>query len=443
MWKRYLLVLVVLAQSPSLVDLFNRLQGDVDQIRAAVITPAARYTAITDRLVRPKPAPLPTLGPAGSFYLDPTFGARVWRATDAKTSNGSALRVASNTSLASWNTNGSVFFVMNEGGAAVFFAFSPTGGPAKISSTIASQIEPSFSYVDMAIVYGVAGHKIKKWNIITEAPPIDVLDLDTLGLHLGADTYVGGLVTSDNDDYVTFFGGTGQDHHFYVRHSNGKLLDTRPLGFFVHSAILERGGPNVIVFPAVDPNTGKLPGCPGPTCIAQIQIWNTSTGIVTPVSVANGGHASVGYGDLINADIVPGTPWDPLQWVTRQLSTPTVVSNLINPLLPARPMALYPQGGLSDHQNYRHAKPGVTVPIVSSVYRWDGYAGPWRAWDDEIIGIDPNGTVYRFAHHYSIATTFWDQPIVSVRPQGDWAIVTTNYGQTLGGRQDVLVVQLR
>lgn len=423
------------AQQPTPAALVEQIQGLLEQLRGALAPAPRAYTALTDRLTRPKPAILPTLGPAGTSFIDPVFGGKTWRATDATTSAGSSLRVASNTSLASWNADGSRFFVMNAGGAAVFFAFDPVTGPKRMTAVIASQLEPSFSYVDPAVIYGVVAHQVRKWNIVTGASTA-VLDLDTLGMSLGASTYAGGLVTSDHDDYVVFFGGGGQDQHFYVRHApSGKLLDTRPLGFKVHSAILERAGPHVIVYPAADPKTGRLP-----EGIAQIQIWNTATDVVTPVTIAAGGHASVGYGDLINQDIVPGTPWDPQQWVRRQLNAPERVTNAIATLLPAR---TYPNGGVADHQSYRHARPGVAVPIVSAVYRYGGYAGPWRAWDDEVIGLDPNGPVYRFAHHYSIAVDFWDQPIVSVRPQADWAIVTTNYGQSLGGRQDVLVVQLR
>jgi len=419
----------------SSLEEINALAQLIVEKSAALMAPPAPYLARTDRFVQPLPNPLPSIGPAGSWFQDPHFGARIWRATDEHTSAGSSLRVPSNTSLADWNADGTVFLVMNGGGLAIFHTFDPSTGPARLSASISSQIEPSFSYVDPHLIYGVVGHKVRKWDILT-GTWADVLDLDTLGLNLGADTYVGGLVTSDDDAYVTFFGGTGQDKHYYVRHSSGALLDTRPLGFKVHSAIIERAGPNVIVFPAVDPNTGRMP-----TGITQIQVWNTATRDVTQVNVAPGGHASIGYGDLINADIKPGTPWEPAQWVTRRLSDLTTVRNLIDPLLPSR---TYPDGqGLADHQNYRHAKPGAMVPIISSIYRWGGYAGPWRAWDDEIVGIASDGTVYRFAHHFSKATTFWDQPIISVRPQADWATVTTNYGQSLNGRQDVLVVELK
>lgn len=428
--KMLALVLFLVAQSP--LDLAKSLQEQAGKLVTALTPAPTGYQALTDRLTRPKPA-LPLLGPAGTSYTDATFGAKVWRATDAKTSNGSALRVASNTSLASWNSLGSLFFVMDEGGSAHFFSFDPSSGPAPLPVTISSQIEPSFSYTDPATLYGAIGHRVRKWNVVTNVSA-DVLDLDTLGLSLGVDTYIGGLVTTDNEDYVTFFGGTGQDKHFYVRTGGGKLLDTRPLGFFVHSAIIERGGSHVIVFPAVDPNTGRMP-----VGITQIQVWDTATAKVAQVNLAWGGHASVGYGDLINADIVPGTPWDPMQWVYRKLSDLTTVKNLITPLLPPR---AYPTGGTADHQNYRNAKAGSCGPFISSTYRYN-YAGPWRAWDDEVIGITCDGTVYRFAHHFSLAVSFWDQPITSVRPQADWTLVTSNMNQSLNGRQDVFVVQLR
>ena len=101
------------------------------------------------------------------------------------------------------------------------------------------------------------------------------------------------------------------------------------------------------------------------------------------------------------------------------------------------------------------------MPVIASTYRYGTNTAPWRAWDDEIIGIDTTGgiggVIYRFAHHRSDSrgdtdpTTpyFWYEPIASVSPDGRWVLFTSNWEKTLGrdaaegtARQDVFVVQL-
>jgi hypothetical protein len=106
------------------------------------------------------------------------------------------------------------------------------------------------------------------------------------------------------------------------------------------------------------------------------------------------------------------------------------------------------------------------VPVISATYRYGDNTAPWRAWDDEIIGIQTaggiGGIVWRFAHHRSLVASdtvpttpyFWYEPIANVSPDGKWVLFTSNWEKTLGRdssndssgagtfRQDVFVVQL-
>src|SRR5207237_7244500 len=108
---------------------------------------------------------------------------------------------------------------------------------------------------------------------------------------------------------------------------------------------------------------------------------------------------------------------------------------------------------------WNNAQPDRTVPVISSTYRFGNNVAPWRAWDDEIIGIDPaSGIVYRFGHHRSAAGSdanpaapyFWYEPIANISPDGKWVLFTSNWEKTLGAdagdggtaRQDVFVVGL-
>jgi hypothetical protein len=430
--RALLLALAIAAQLPTIVTHLHVL------VDGGAPPAGPVYTALSDHTIKPKPAPL-VLGPAGFAFTDPTFGSKLWRVTDASTSSGSSLRVQSSAHGASWNSDGSKFFVMNEGGGAIFFAFDPIAGPKQLLAAIPSQIEPSFSYVDPTRIFGAEGHVIKNYSVVTDDTRL-VFDLNTLGLNLGADTYIGGFLNEDHDTWVTFFGGTGQDHHFYVRTSTGVQLDTRPRGFFVHAVGLDRTGRYVFIYPANDPNTGRLPAG-----VAQVQLWDTQRGTLTPITNLPAGHDSAGYGVWVNADCCTAGTWDASQWQIRNLATPNSPSNLIPSVL--TPQEVY----LAEHSNWRAARPDVKVPIVSASYRYGAGVSqvdyPWRAWDEEIIAVatDGSGTVWRFAHTQSIVGVqpeFWAEPIVNCAPDGHHCLFTSNWG-VAGGRQDVLLVELR
>lgn len=411
------------------------------ELATVVDVPAGpSYQSFTDRVVRPKPAPH-VLGPAGSQWFDPLFGSPLWRVTDPATSGGSSLRVQSNAHAASWNSDGSACFVLNEGGAALVFRFDGQAVSAWTTG-ITSQIEPSFSYVVPQVIFGAVNHTIKSWRL-DMGGSTDILNLDTryLGLPL-AGTYIGGFLNADQDVWAVFFGGAGQDQHVFVHHSVAGLLDVRADGWKIHSISLDRTGRFVLVYPAVDPTLGRL--APG---VAQVYVWDTQGGGLglIPQTVLSGGHDSVGYGLLVNADCCTKSAWDASQWQIRSLLTPNITSDLIPVVL--TPKAVY----LAEHSNWRAAQADARVPVVSASYRYgagvDQSVYPWRPWDEEIIAVatDGSGTVWRFAHHQSIvgaSPEFWAEPIVQVSPDGRHAIFTSNWG-VAGGRQDVFLVGLQ
>ena len=167
---------------------------------------------------------------------------------------------------------------------------------------------------------------------------------------------------------------------------------------------------------------------------------------------------------MIESALIPGssTPnppgsqiqaWRGCQTLTSSFHSTT--TDLISPIL--TPKEVY----LDDHTTWNNARPDALVPVISSTYRIGANTAPWRAWDDEVVGIDTTGgiggVVYRFAHHRSDSgsdadpTTpyFWYEPIANVSPDGRWVLFTSNWEKTLGrdaaegtARQDVFVVQL-
>lgn len=414
--------------------------------------PPIYATAVQDRDPRVKP-PLPALGPAGSSIVDPCFGTRLTRVTDAALGAGASWRVASNAHVASWSADSARFYLLSSSGKKVFTV--DADGAVKPLCAITSQCEPTFSRTDSSRVYAVGGPVTRTIQAITlgadgVVETTDLVDLDTLGLPglVEPRTYVGGLVSAD-DSVAVFFGGTGQDHHHYAAVLRGDAIElvvdtlAEPgLGFLLHSISVDRTGRFVVLYPVQAKPFHMV-------------IWDTHRGTFAPVTVAPWGHDTQGYGIEINHDTAPnGQEWDAAQWVIRELDELDTCADMITPVL--RPKEVY----LDDHASWHNARPDKRLPCVTATYRYNNEAVEWRAWDDEVIAIatDGSGIVYRFCHHRSdprdeedaASTYFWYQPIPSVSPDGKYVLFHTNYEKTLGpdptdpgrSRQDVLLARL-
>jgi hypothetical protein len=351
-------------------------------------------------------------------------------------------------------------------------------GTADGGLTLAFYVEPQFSLVNPNVIYGaISGtnnRTISQYDFGTGTYSTAV-DLDTIVGGL-AGTYVGGLMSGGTpaEKLMTFFGGGSQDSHYYalwtpVGNLGGrKLLNTltstingaaigTTLSFHLHSAQIDRSGRFVFLYPtAVDLGS--------PRYAAQVYVWDTSSDAVTAitsggndgaVAMRPGGHDAAGYGTWVNQDCCTSSSWDAAQWQFRQLTSLFNTSDLISPVPATKEVYL------ADHTTWNNAQPTALVPVISSTYRYGNNTAPWRAWDDEIIGIDTanggGGLVYRFAHHRSLVASdsnpaspyFWYEPIANVSPDGRWVIFTSNWEKTLGTdssegtfRQDVFLVQL-
>jgi hypothetical protein len=460
------------------------------------VTPAASlvsYGAITDRNAYAKPR-LPFVGAAGFRFADPTFGSNMLRVTDDRTRPGRlsrSFRVPSNAHLSAWNSNSTAFYVISNDGTVIPYSFNAaTMTASRIQATATGDggltlgfyVEPQFSLVNPNVIYGaVSGgnnRTISQYNFQT-GTYTRLIDLDTIVGGLTG-TYVGGVMSGGTlaEKFITFFGGGGQDQHFYAlwapvgNVAARKLLNTAastingnptgtPLNFRLHSAQIDRSGRFVFLYPtSVDLGS--------PRYASQVYIWDTSSDTVTAItsggrdgsaSMRPYGHDAAGYGTWVNMDCCTSSTWDAAQWQFRSLTSLTQMSDLIAPVPAIKEIYL------ADHTTWNNAQPNALMPVISSTYRFGDNTGdntaPWRAWDDEIIAIDTanggGGNVWRFAHHRSDVTSdtnpgglyFWYEPIANVSPDGRWVIFTTNWEKTLGMdsaegtfRQDVFLVQL-
>lgn len=439
------------------------------------------YSAITNRTTYPKPA-VPPLGAAGFTFGDPTFGSTIVRVTDGNTRPGlvnRSYRVPSNAHLAAWNASSTAFFVVSNDGTSIPYAFNPTtrttSRVAPVSTgngglTLAFYVEPQFSLVSPNVIYGaVSGSNnrtIGEYDFSTGAYTT-VVNLDTLVGGLSG-TYIGGVMTGGNptENLMTFFGGASQDAHYYLLWAPvgnvgaAKVVNTVTstingvsasvvLNFHLHSAQIDKSGRYVFLYPTA----GDLAT---PRSASQAYVWDTATDAITAITsrMLGGGHDASGYGYWVNQDCCTSSSWDAAQWQFRSLANLAATSDVIVPVL--SPQEVY----LADHTTWNNAQPATLVPVISSTYRYGNNTAAWRAWDDEILGIDTTGgtgLVWRFAHHRSNVGSdanpaqpyFWYEPIANVSPDGRWVLFTSNWEKTLGTdaaegtyRQDVFLVQL-
>lgn len=426
------------------------------------------YLATTDRKTYPKP-PLPTLGPAGVTFADPVFGSTILRVTDEKTRPGllnRSYRVPSNSHLAAWSADSQMFYVLSNDGCVIPYLFNAAALTAKRipapasengGLTIPGYIEPQFSLTTPSLVYtgGQGGRMVIKAADVVSGKATLVVDLAALGVALAPDPYIGSLMTGGRtpEVLVTHFGGAGQDNHPYVLvkpldGSRPKLLNALqstlnavktsiPLGFYLHAVQIDQSGRFVFLYPK-----DARP--------AQVVLWDLQTDMFTTLTKLPEGHDAAGYGVWINQACCTSSSWDAAQWQFRSLTSPSLTRDLISPVL--LPQRKY----MADHISWNHAQPDRVVPAISATYRFQTSEPEpipaWRAWDDEILGIDPTtGTVYRFAHHRSDASLgFWHEPIPNVSPDGRFVLFTSNWERTLGAdasdggcRQDVFLCALK
>jgi uncharacterized coiled-coil protein SlyX len=438
------------------------------------------YSAITDRTTRAEP-PVPTLGPAGSSVVDPTFGSRITRVTDGTTrpeAPNRSYRTPSSVHTNAWSADGRHFYVTSTHGNLVPFAFDPQTGKASRLGTTDIRVfgEPTFSFTEPGILYGAANTvapAVIRYDLATHTSTT-VANLSTLaGFDLSNPrTYVGGVsVSGDSRRLTVFFGGGGQGWHYLVavidltNPSRYWLLDTvkstlrtpdgvvRPtgatLGIRLHAVSVDRGGRYV----KMTASTTLLPN--------WHPLWDVDAGTFVSISATNGGHDAYAYGWRVNnASCCAGEDYDAAQWQLRTLADPNSPRALISPLM--KPKEVF----LADHPSWHNAQPGRLLPFISATYRYGSNTTPFRAWDDEILGVQtdaPAGTgatVWRFAHHrsdvrhdaYPARAAFWYMPKPQVSQDGRWVLFTSNWEKTLGtdpggnpgetARQDVFLLQL-
>lgn len=426
---------------------------------------------ITDHLARPKPPPMDlTNVPAGNAWIEPTFGARIMRITDERTSGGrTSWRTSSGTDRI-FNSRGDRFMLVNSGGGSRLFSFNREAFSVSEQDSM-PLLEPTWSQNNPNWIYGGdpgVSPVVTLRDTTTGSLPVKLFDVlaQIAPIRKRSRTFLRGIAQAAGA--VSFIcGGTGQDSDDYCVYINDRaeatvidLKNDPRLGIFAHFCTLDLSGRYVIIGSTqVDINAGKAIG----------YVWDTINDTFKPMNHSAGGHGAVGFGCSVNApdDI------DSQEYRFRNYADPDTAS-LIMPApmsIEGDPSKFWPsQFNQSSHcsWNNAHPAPGVKLePFGVATYRYGaGYdvtpATPWRPWDDEIIMVNFDGTVKRYAHHQSDVRQdlrplthigYWATPRLKLDPQGRFALFTSNWGKTLGEdprgagdgsawRQDVFMVEL-
>lgn len=435
------------------------------------------------------PPALPALGAAGSSFVDPSFGSRMIRVTDAAFCTDIGDPDKSYHSSASgyqreWNCTSTKFWLSTSAGGVLLVSFNAAGfTTTRLGSTYLQLTgDLAWSETDPDLIYGIGlaadHHTLVTVNTATTPPTVTtLLDLDTITAGLTSASFVGSLSVANNKLFCIY--GASQDTHRYVLHypldnpAGAQVLNTMtsplmPDFLTLHSAQIDKTGRVISLIPGIS-------GTAFP-----VYFWDTTLNTVTGGTGPNSGHEVLGYLTRINNDSL-GT-YDSRKWVL----TPNLLApNTGKISLPGEDQPLTPVvgGWGADHSCWHNATAATPlVPIISGTYRYgDGpeygtypvldhtafsppFLTPWRAWDDEIIGVstDGSGIVYRYCHTRSwlfrnvptfepslTSDIFWYTPRPNVSPNGRYAIFTSNWEKTLGTeagtgirRQDVFLVEL-
>ncbi|MGE5488952.1 MAG: hypothetical protein ACM3ZB_14145 [bacterium] len=419
-----------------------------------------RYSAITDNTPRPEP-PLPAMGPAGSVIVDPTFGTRILRVTDADTQPdypGAAFMTPAGSFENNWNADSTMFWVLGRGGI-IFYRFdgasmraTPLPDPKNAAMPFVFPYSGPWSYRRPNILYATKGLTVIEYDVSKNTQTV-VFDAQKAVPGVGNYAYAPAI--SDDDSRICLAFGGQQDTHpwvavldrntgrYHVLNTMTSQIDGRPtskpLGFGIHSAYLDRSGRYVILAKG----QGKAPGK------SEWTVWDVETSRVYDIDAEWSGHDAAGFGVRVNqSGFYGGQPtfYEEQQWAIRGLSEGEI--NNYKYLIPWQNLPSPHTPIASGHHSWNNARPDVLVPVVGSLVRDARRTDvPWRAWDNEIVAIatDGSGTVYRIAHHRAVwdRSEFWDDPRGNISQDGRYFSFTSNWGKSVGAnRRDVFVVEL-
>ncbi len=409
--------------------------------------PVTSYTdALTDLNLRPEPA-LPLIGPAGSVFVDPTFGMRIVRLTDENTVLGTDFQGPSGAHSKMLNSDNTRVCVTATNGRLACMTLNPT--TLAIGAPVVVPLQgdaPFFSYVDPDKLYGICSgsNDLCSYDFVLGASAV-ILDIDALALPTltGFRSDVSGV--SRDDRYIAWFGGANsQDSDMYVirydqqtggwralRSDTGELyvgngsnpgtlagVVTSNPGGFLHNARMGNSG-EWIIFVGGSASTG---------------IWEAGTPNTTILGTIFG-HWAPGNAEWVyHCQMGDGGKWCVQPW-------PQAPPGTIVPATSPTPFEV----AIDNHPSWLNDAAGLDVPICLATYRVD-LTPIARAWDNEVICVatDTSDKVWRFAHTRTTGSAFQFKPRGNVSQDGRFYQFMSDWEGTLaGGRVEVFLVELK
>lgn len=379
-------------------------------------------TLKTDFGVYPEPA-LPSMGPAGSKIVDPTFGTTILRVTDAnnapETENDVKGAIVGYSYWPTMNCNNTRLqaVVASPYSRAKIFNFDATNfqasGGTFISNTPAGLQEYSlmWSQTNPDLIYGVGQYNLYEINVATGA--------STTLRSFASEGHSGGWITQPTMSHdanifaASFAGGSGSGYVCW-RRSDNTILKEVTSGLNLDEVQVDKSGRYlVIVF-----NDGND------------EVWDLSTSpatlVGTPTQSAGTGfwHRDCGSGTLFSAYGGAGLGY-------RNLATP----NTVTPLIPG----YWSYSTQQDHFSMRADNDGWAL---NGRYSISG-GGVLNAFDNEIMQVATDGSnrVRRICHHRSVYNDYYDATFVNASKDGQFICFSSNWGNA-SGRHDLYIAKI-
>ncbi len=424
--------------------------------------------ATTDQLVHTK---TPMTPPAVNVpFVDPDFGSQLVRVTDETSQYlhpGGYLRTEASGTANMWNSNGSKFYVIGEGGTTLAYSFDPLtmnigslpGAPAGRGLAVPLRAGGSFSFTDPDLMYGT-NHandlEITSYRFSTGTlTPV----IDTTKCSVQPRLVPGPQVRSDDDVTPSL-----DDNRVSI--SEGGPAFDEDMFVIVYDKVLGCRWYNT--------QTGKIGGRWGPSGSASTSdsfliahaalsrsgnfvrinasggwyVWDVATLKVTHCLVNSemrcGGYTAMGYNDIVQSRGYMNF----MDTVKRPFSDVTRVIPLVWPLEPEHS---FPQ---DKHFTWNNVDVNDSVPVCASTYDSIDKDDITIPYEGEIFCIETDGaasTIWRFAHNRAhwYAKYFNTQPLGSISRDGRFFMFTSSWDEQVGTeangtpRSDVWIVRLQ
>jgi hypothetical protein len=415
------------------------------------------YSAYSGTDPKPSPNPPPALGPANSVVIDPAFGSRILRVTDAHTAGGSSLIPEDAGYFRTWNANSTAIKLKTANGTSYWVEFDSANFTVGNIHHLNINHLWEWSAVDPDILYFLDGSELSRYSKSTEAVTKlgETPNGDPVRYHVsvvGQDNWVCSAAGSGGQDkYTKIFcvnPATSESKFIDVLHRtiNGVSQHDpnwptsaagQTLG--IHSMFGSAGGPWLAV-------TFQQAGW-GAHGEAVLNLNTDTWSLVTSANHYWSGHSSLGNGKYVNGS-GSANGSDSRGALLRDPNDLMNASEYSFIMQPPSTHGWYD----GEHSSWFNASTNPSAPILFSRYN---ITQPPQAlpWIGEIIAAATDGSniVWRFAHNHNGGTSFYAQSFAQISNDGRWALFSSYWDGKLGGsagdfsvstRIDTFIVEL-